>query len=507
MKKFLKILLYLGLFIIAVFLVVFLFFRDDSLRFFEEYLHKAPKEEHLLSETLTVAYSFQPDSYEPTLFGPVVRSRLVDVYETLVKTDRNLQLKPSLALSWGRISDTRWEFKLRPNVVFHDGTDFDADDVIESFDRASNYAGSELRNILTNIESIEKIDNLTLCINTKKPDPILLNRISTVLIFSSEKEDFSQPIGTGAYRFISDDNEKVILSRNNEYWGESPYYEIVEILTIENRFDRLDALKKGDVQILANVPPSFVQELIKDTAITVSSVPSLEVNFLILGTNIEPLSDKRVRKAISIAFDKRAFVEFSNGYARPSNQFVSTGIFGFNPNIEEQEHDIERARNLVREFDPFRRPEIFIDMVEGTEVIGDYINQQLNKIGISSKINFLPWDNLRTKILTKKSDAYYLAWKSELGDASTFYENVVYSKGSFNGGGYLSKKVDQLIEMSIENLNTKKRLEQLHQIMKIIVEDDIIGVPLFESDIIYAIRAGVNFKPRLDGYVYASEIN
>lgn len=506
MKTLLKIILYFALFVLAIFLILFLFFKDEYNDLFEGYLHEAPEKFMTSDRTISIAYSFDSESYEPTFFDPITRSRLVDVYETLVKTDNNLQFKPNLSLSWGRLSNTKWEFKLRPNVTFHDGSSFDSEDVISSFNRAKDYEESGLKGILSTIESIDKIDDLTIHISTKRPDPILINRISTVFIFPSEMESFDSPTGTGAYKFLTHENGSVELTRNTEYWGEPPYYENIEITTIPNRFDRFDALSKGDVQILANVPPSFAQELMSDPAITVSSVPSLEVNFLMFAMNSEIFSDKRIREAISLAFDKRAFVAFSNGYARKSDQFVSTGIFGFNPNIKDKEQDIEKAKSIIREFDPFKRLEVVVDITEGADSIGDYINQQLSQIGVSAKINILSWDDLLSKILARESDMYYLGWRSELGDASTFFENAVYSTGRFNGGGYMSEKVDQLIELTMENLDIKKRLEQLHQIMQIIVEEDIIGVPLFESDIIYGIRAGVNFKPRLDGYIYAQEI-
>jgi peptide/nickel transport system substrate-binding protein len=507
MKLVFKILFYLGLLALVAAIVVFLFFRQEYDRLVENFMNQTADETEISNETLQIAYAFGPDSYEPTLFDPVVRSRLVDVYETLVKTDRNLQPEPGLALSWGRINDTTWEFKLRPDVLFHDGTAFDADDVIDSFNRASDYRESGLRDILNTVESLEKIDNLTIHINTRQPDPLLVNRVSTVFIFPSEKTDFQIPVGTGPYKFISDSNGVFELVRNTEYWGELPHYLKVNVLTIPNRFDRLDLLKSGEVHLLANVPPSFSQELIQHPAITLTSLPSLEVNYLVFNINSELLSDKRIREAISIAFDKRAFAEFSNGYARPSNQFVSPGIFGFNPEIEQKEQNLEKAKELVRSYDPFRRPEITIDMSSGTELIGEYIDDQLDEIGISAEINTMSWDDLRNKIIQRESEMYYLGWRSELGDASTFYENAVYSEGRFNGGDYESKKVDQLIDLSLENLNTEERLTQLHEIMRIIIEEDIIGVPLFEGDIIYGIRAGVHFTPRLDGYIYACEIS
>ncbi len=506
MKIFLKILFYIALIAFLGYLLVQLFFIDEYKQFKESIFHSAAPSEEMSDKELVIAYSSGTELLEPTYFDSITRNRLLNVYEPLVQTDRNLRIKPALALSWGRVSDTKWEIKLRPNVLFHDGTVFDADDVIASFDRAMTNTKSGLIDVLSTIASIKKIDDLTINIITKRPDPLLVNRISTVLIFPSGKKDFSTPVGTGPYKFVSLDDLDVRFLRYENYWGPNPYYASLLIKTIPNRFDRIDALKIGDVQILANVPPSFAQELKDNPAIETVSLPSLEVNFLIFNMDSNLLQDSRIRKAISFAFDKYAFVEFSNGFARPSNQFVSNGIFGFNPDIESDKQDVTLAKTLVRQYNPFKRPSIEIDMIAGTEVVAEYIREQLTEIGFSIKINLLKWEDLRDKIINRESEMYYLGWRSELGDASSFFENVVYSKGRFNGGNYLSKKVDQLIELSSENLEQKKRSTQLREIMKIITEEDIIGIPLFESDAIYGVRIGVQFKPRMDGYILASEV-
>jgi ABC-type transport system substrate-binding protein len=286
-----------------------------------------------------------------------------------------------------------------------------------------------------------------------------------------------------------------------------PYYQFTLIQTIENRFSRIDAIKNDEIQILANVPPTFAEELADQNSVNIIGIPSLEVNFLIFSFNSNLFKDKRIREAFTYAFDKEAFVEFSKGYAIPSNQFVSNGIFGFNPDISKKEQDIEKAKKIVREYDPFKRPSVSIDMVSGAEGIGEFIKSQLNDIGISSNVNYLSFELLREKIFNKESEMYLLAWRSENGDASGFLENVVYSDGNFNGGGFASKKVDQLIDLSLKNLDQEKRLKQLQEIMKIITDEEIIGVPLFETETIYGIRVGIHFHPRLDGYILASEVS
>lgn len=504
----LKILFYLALFSLLGFLLIQLFFVDEFNDFKQNVLHLSPPAKTDVSyKTLNIAYAFGPASLEPTHFDSVTRGRLLNIYEALVKTDKDLKIHPCLAVSWGRLNDTTWEFKLRPDVLFHDGSNLTADDVLASFDRAINYQYSQLDDVLKSIKSIKKIDDLTIEIITNYPDPLLVNRISGVLIFPDTLKDFEKPVGTAPYEFFYFDNELLQLERFEGYWGAKPYYKQIVIKTISNRFDRTEQFKKGQIDILANVPPSLIKEISDSSSVTISSLPSLEVNFLVFNMNSGLFKDKRLRKAISLAFDKKEFIDFTLGYAQPADQFVSNGIFGFNPEIKPVQQDIEETKKLLREYDPFKRVQIKIDMAEGTEIIGEYIKDHLNDLGMSVEINILPFEKLNEKIITRSTDIYYLGWKSEIGDASDFLENAVHSQGRFNGGGYVNKKVDQLIELSLRNLDPEKRLQQLHEIMKIIVEDDIVGVPLFESSVIYGIKAGVSFKPRLDGNIIAAEIS
>ncbi len=511
MKFILKIVFYLALFALMGFLLIYLFFQQEFNDFRKNYLSDIfpikEAQQNISDLSLRIAYAVNYESLDPVISNPNSRARTLNLYEALVKTDRNLQIQPGLAVSWGRINETTWEFNLRPNVLFHDMSKFDADDVIASFNRALKYDGSELKGLLNTIDRIEKVDDLTVRFYTTKPDPILVNRIASVLIFSSETTDFEKPVGTAPYKLSAQEDNEIALERFDDYWGKLPFYKYVFLQTIENKFSRIDAIKNDEIQILANVPPTFADELEDQNSVNIISLPSLEVNFLIFNFNSEFFKDKRIREALSMAFDKEAFVEFSNGYAIPSNQFVSNGIFGYNPDITKKTQDIEKAKELVRDFDPFKRPSISIDMVKGAEGIGEFIKTQLNDIGISSNINYLPFELLREKIFKKESEIYLLAWRSELGDASGFLENVVYSEGDFNGGEFTSKKVDQLIDLSLKNLDQEKRLEQLQEIMKIITDEEIIGVPLFETETIYGIRVGIHFHPRLDGYILASEVS
>ena len=107
-----------------------------------------------------------------------------------------------MAISWGIIDDLEWEFRLRPNVKFHNGEILNTDDVIASFDRAKKHKSSQLTGFMQNIKKIEKIDDMNLKIYTKTPNPLLLNQLATILIMPEEHAEstvIKESIGTGSY--------------------------------------------------------------------------------------------------------------------------------------------------------------------------------------------------------------------------------------------------------------------------------------------------------------------
>jgi len=108
-----------------------------------------------------------------------------NMYEPLVRRDKDLKLEPALATEWSQPQPDVWRFKLRPGVTFHDGTPFTADDVVFSFERAAN-PGSNLTGTVATIKEVKKVDDHTVDIVTKGPDPILAEEITFWYIMSKE---------------------------------------------------------------------------------------------------------------------------------------------------------------------------------------------------------------------------------------------------------------------------------------------------------------------------------
>ncbi len=505
----------MGLYVLVLFILgAQLFFGDQIMFLANSFSSGTPVPQHGSSQTLTIAYAQPVQSLDPTLFDAVDRAPMVNIYEGLVRTDRNLKIEPAVAVSWGLVDPKTWEFTLRPHVKFHNGLEVKVDDVVASIEYAMNNQTSELKNLLSSIDTVTKVDDSTLRITTKTPDPLLLNKLAVTYIFPKDYSTFDQPVGTGPYQFVSwDQNKQIALKRFDDYWGTKPYYGQVVLQTIEDRDQRSSALQNGTVDLLADVPPSAALGL-KSATITLKTIPSLEVSFLMFNLSDGIFKDKTLRQAAAYSLDRQQFVDIAGGYAQPIDQFVSSGVFGFNPDIKGYEYDMDKSKATIQPVieQTFTNLSVNLDYAQGSDVLAQYIQNQLKQIGIDVTLNPLSGSDLQQKLQNGTSDFYFLGWRSELGDANDFLQSVVHSRdqsglsGQFNGTAYSNPAVDDLIDKSQQDLNIQTRLKSMQDAMKILVEDDIVGVPLFETQTIFAYQNKIQFDPRVDGYIYAAEI-
>jgi peptide/nickel transport system substrate-binding protein len=517
-----------GLYIAVLAMVGYMLFSGGQISFLGNSINPNGGHSAAMSrDELKIAYAYMPKSLEPTLFDSVTRSYLADIYEGLVKTDRNLIVQPAVAVSWGLVDPTTWEFRLRDGIKFHNGRFVTVDDVIASIERARNFEGSELKSLLNNIDSVSANGSDRVRIKTKAPDPLLLNKLAVTFIFPAAMSDFEKPVGTGPYRYVTADQSKMILNAFDGYWSEKPAFKQVDLMLISDRNDRVSALEKNEVQLLANLPPSVACSktdkyksaegctTLKNPDISIKSIPSLEVSFLAFNRKVPLFEKQEVRDAIIQALDPQTFVDLAYGFARPVGQYVSNGVFGFSPDVKKLPFDITAAKAVLKKItnaDTFTQLTIDFDYPGSLQAIGQYVQQQLEELGIVVNLNPLSDEALLEKIKAGTSELYFLGWRSELGDSLDFLQAVAHSKdiktgyGLYNGANYMNKNVDQLIEKAQSDLNTNSRLKTLQDAMKIISQDDVYGVPMYESETIFAYSNDITFEPRVDGYIHASEI-
>lgn len=458
------------------------------------------KAQNEISDQLVIGFSAEPTSLDPLSREVQNRDVLLQIYESLVKTDADLKIEPALAISYGAVDDLTWEFKLRPNVLFHDGSQMTADDAISSVNDAN----------LPSVDKIEKIDAEKIRIATKKVDPLFLQEIAAVLIYPARAKEVieTKPIGTGPYQFESLKDDEIALRKWSDYWGDAPQFAKVVLKFLAGRGDRKKALSLNSVDLLTDVPPELLSEFYYENFEPVTH-PTIEADFLLFGFR-GPFRDKNLRKAALTAFDASEVARMAFGFAKPVNQFAGKGIYGYSPAVSQTEADPAAAAELVKKINKGIPIKISIDMPEGMRALAEFIGQKLKRVGFDPEISLNPPEKLEEKIFKGEADLYFFGWRYELGDVSSFLNEAVHSKekgyGKFNNTGFRNSNVDHLIEESNSILSPLERLEKLRKAMEIITMDDPIGIPLFIPEALYAKHKDLKWESRIDGYVMAGEV-
>ena len=325
--------------------------------------------------TLTVGLKAEPSSIDPHYhnLGPN-NSMAAHYFSRLVEQDDKLRLLPGLAVSWKPINDTTWEFKLREGVKFHDGSDFNADDVMFTFERAPNVPNSP-SSFATYLKgkTFTKVDDYTIHISTERPYPLMPVDMAATPIISSDvgadvtTADFNSgkaAMGTGPYRFVEwVPGDRLVIERNEDYFDAKPEWDKIVFKPIKSGPARVAALLAGDVDFIDNVPPIDIPRLKGDENVQLSQGVSSRVIYLHMdqfredspfvkangGGDIKnPLLDVRVRKAISKAIDRDAIVDrVMEGVAIKAGQLLPEGFFGVTPNLSPEPYDPEGAKAAV----------------------------------------------------------------------------------------------------------------------------------------------------------------
>ncbi|MBO1075823.1 ABC transporter substrate-binding protein [Roseomonas marmotae] len=498
------------------------------------------------AEPLSMAVSAPPASIDPHYYTLTPSIQVsAHMFEALTVRDPNARVQPALAESWRLVDDTTWEFKLRPGVKFHNGADFTAEDVAYTLKRVPTVQSpSSFAVYIRAITDVQVVDPLTIRLKTANPYPLLPNDLAQIYIVSRSigddvpSSDFNSgkaTIGTGPFRFTSyDPNNRVEMTRNDAYWGTKPAWDSVNYRIITNSGARVAALLSGDVAMIDNVPTADVARLRKDNRIAISEGTSLRLIFLgldvfrdsetpdVRGPNGEalpknPLQDKRVREALSIAINRPAITQrIMEDVAVPTGQFMPPGAFGYNPDIPVPKFDADRARKLLAEAGypngltiTLRGPnDRYINDAQILQVVA----QMWARIGIKTQVEASPLATLIGRLNRLDASVYLLGWSNSTGEPSTSLRAVMGTRapqggslGLSNYGRYSNPRMDAIAEEAMRTLDNGAREKLMQQAMKIAM-DDVAIIPLHIQKSVWATRSGLSYTPRLDEQTLATGV-
>ncbi|MGX7000927.1 ABC transporter substrate-binding protein [Caballeronia sp. KNU42] len=494
------------------------------------------------ARSLTMAVAAEPSSMDPLFSRTQNNQQVENIFEHLISRDENLQIQPSLAVAWRVVDPVTWEFKLRPNVRFHDGTPFTAADVVYSVKRASNVPNSPapFSGAVANIASIDVLDPLTLRIHTKSPAPGFLEQIGMLFIVSKHAAEGHQSnqyvspavaVGTGPYklkRWVPGDNLELV--RNDDYWGPKPPFDTVTVRFVANDAARMSALLSGSVDLIDNVPPVNVPRLKRDPAITLYSGASARLIYLALdssrqqspyvtGTDGEPLQsnplrDLRVRQAISKMIDRRAITQYLlNGAGVPAGQIVPQGVGGYSPALPADTYDLAGAKKLLAQAGYPQGFTLTIhssnDRFSSDGDVAQAIGQMLARGGIRiANVVTQPYNVYAGAAAKQSYSAFIFSFGNTTSDSTIALSNVMatYSRsagtGAFNRARYSNPALDQALAAASASFDPVQRERLLEQAAEAGFRDLGI-VPLYFPENFWATRNGVTFHPNKAEYTTA----
>ena len=273
---------------------------------------------------------------------------------------------PSLAESWEVSEDsTIYKFKLRKGIKFHDGTPFNADAVVFTFEHAMKGVSSVS---LESIRDVEKVDDYTVRFVLKSPDfsfwikigdPTSFGIVSPTA-YEKYKDSWGRKVfvGTGPFKFekwIA--GQEIVLVRNDEYKhgpdfldNKGPaYLEKIVFKMIPEPSILVGAVKSGDLDIVDRVPPVFVQELKKDSTIQFYSAPGVSVYTNVFNLQRELFQDKRIRLAMAHAINKRPLASVAySGEAIPTCSLIGPAALGYYDVSDKCiEYDPEKSKQFL----------------------------------------------------------------------------------------------------------------------------------------------------------------
>ncbi|HLS08411.1 glutathione ABC transporter substrate-binding protein [Lentibacillus sp.] len=419
-----------------------------------------------------------------------------NIYETLTTLDENQEVQPGLAEEWEEVDETTWDFHLREGVTFHDGTELTAEVVKANFERLMDEdIASPRAFLLEAVESVEVQDDYTLRINLLYPyAPLLANLAHNgTAIMSPDiiEEDYAQmeeggdvdtyinqhPVGTGPFKYEDwTPGESVVLTRNEDYWGEPAKLDSVTFKVVSEQSSRVAELETGTSHVADAIGPNNISRVEGMPNASVLQEPSVSLSYIGFNVQKEPFDDKRVRQAISMAINKEEIIEgVYNGVGIPAIGPLAPPVFGYDESVDGLEYDLEKAQELLAEagYEDGFETTLWTNDSEQRVDTAVTVQSQLSEIGIDVEIEELEWGAYLERTANGEHDMFILGWSTVTSDADygmypLFHSSAVGDPG--NRSFLENDELDEVLDDARRETDPEARQELYTQAQEMLVE-------------------------------------
>ncbi len=430
---------------------------------------------------VVIGIGLEPPHLDPTAGAAAAIDEVVfiNLFEGLTQIDRNGGVIPALAESW-TISDggLTYVFKLRDGVKFHDGSDFSADDVVFSFERArGDKSVNAQKQIFDPIDTIEAIDPTKVKITLKRPTGSFLSDLGggDAVIVSPKSADTnkSTPIGTGPFKFKRwVKGDKIELTRNREYWGEAPALDKATLKVVTDSAAALASFMSGDVDAFPVFPaPENLPQIKVDQRFSTVVGSTEGETILAINNGRKPFDDIRVRQAIAHVIDRQAIIDGAMfGVGTPIGSHFAPHHPAYVDLTETYPLDLEAAKKLLAEAgypDGFKVT-LKLPPPAYAQRSGQIIASNLRKIGVEAQIIPLEWAQWLEQVFRGKDYDLTIVSHTEPMDIGIYAKDDYY----FNYGNPEFKALIKELEVTSD---TQARHQLMKKAQEILAQDAVNG--------------------------------
>jgi peptide/nickel transport system substrate-binding protein len=465
---------------------------------------------------------------------------LQQVYESLVRYDKAYKIEPALATKWTQVSPTQIRFELRKGVKFHDGAPFTADDVVFSLTRAMT-PPSNMQSAVQSVKEVKKVDDHTVDLILKGPNPILLRELTEARImnkawaeknnalksqdYAAKEENFAarNANGTGPFIMVGWQPDVKVTLKKNPNWWDKPTGNIDEVVftPIKSAATRSAALISGQVDFVSDPPPQDLARMKGSPDIKL--VEGAENRTIYLGLDQfrdelpgagtpgkNPLKDKRVRQALYQAIDSAGLHSRTmRNLSVPAGTMVAPMVHGWSKALDERaaKYDVEAAKKLLADAGYPNGFSLKLDCPNdryvNDEAICQAVTAMWTRIGVKTTLQAAPMSQFVTRVMNNDVSAYLFGWGVATFDALYSLDSLMATKdgktsaGVYNGGRFSNAELDTKISQIKVEMDPAKRDALLADALKL-VKDEYLYLPVHHQIRPWAMRSNVETQHRAD---------
>lgn len=457
--------------------------------------------------TFVMIIESSPTNLDPRV-GIDAQSERIDelLFDALLIRDEHLNVQPALAERWEIPDPLTYVFHLHRGVTFHDGRALTSRDVKWTLDsllegkiRSTKSAAYRF------VDHIDTPDDLTVVFHLKEPNSTLLWNLSEgasgIVPYGSLDEMTRQPIGTGAFKFVSAEQDKeIILARNDNYWGAKARLARIRFTIVPDATTRALELRKGSADAAINaLSADTVVALGREPNLQIERAPGTVLSYLAFNLHDSVLKDVRVRQAIAYAVDRSPLLQYIwRGFAQPAQSILPKQSWAYDQEVPVYPHDPEKARQILDSagYPAHNGIRFHLTMKtspeESTRLMAAVWQQQLREVGIALDIRTFEFATFFADVTSGAFQLYSLRWIGGNEDPDifeyAFHSNRFPPKGA-NRGFYSNPRVDSLIEQARREVDQNTRKKLYDEVQEILARDvPYINLWYFDNVLVHARR-------------------